>query len=54
VRTVKSFIDTSFNNEAWMLLAIISETQTIPDVEFANQYYKKNAGRLRKVTLNGV
>jgi hypothetical protein len=47
---VKSFIDTSFNNEAWVLLAIISETQNIPDVEFAHQYYKKNVGKLKRVT----
>lgn len=45
-----SFIDTSFNNEAWVLLAIYSETQNIPDVEFAHQYYKKHSARLRKVT----
>jgi len=49
VKTVRSFIDTSFNKEAWTLLAIISESQEIKDIEFAQSYFKKNSTKLKKV-----
>jgi hypothetical protein len=49
VRTVRGYIDTPYNKEAWTLLAIISEGQNIKDVDFAIQYFKKKDIKLKKV-----
>ncbi|XP_065334871.1 condensin-2 complex subunit D3-L-like isoform X1 [Cloeon dipterum] len=51
VAIVKSYIETSFNKEAWMLLAILSESQNIPDVLFAHEYFKQHSQQIKKISV---
>ncbi|XP_059488904.1 condensin-2 complex subunit D3-like [Neocloeon triangulifer] len=54
IKIVMSYIGTNFNKEAWTLLAIISESQNIQNVEFAQNYFKQHSQKMNKTEIGTI